>query len=39
MPATGVKQAVEFILSPGDAHDAPQGRLLLETVGRQKPPS
>jgi len=36
MLATGVKQAVEFILSPGNAHDAPQGRLLLETVGRQK---
>jgi len=36
MLATGVKQAVDFILSPGNAHDAPQGRLLLETVGRQK---
>jgi transposase len=28
--------AVEFILSAGQAHDAPQGRLLLETVGTQK---
>ena len=36
MLATGVKQAVEFILSPGNDHDAPLGRLLLETVGYQK---
>ena len=25
-----------FILSGGEAHDAPQGRLLLETVGKQE---
>ena len=36
MMATGVKQAYEFILSPGNSHDAPLGRLLMETVGRQK---
>jgi transposase len=36
MLATGVKNAVDFILSSGNAHDAPHGRLLLETVGRQK---
>jgi transposase len=36
MMATGVKNAVDFILSSGNAHDAPQGRLLMETVGRQK---
>ena len=34
--ATGVKRAFEFILSPGNSHDAPQGRLLMETVGKQK---
>ena len=28
--------AVEFILSAGQLHDAPQGRLLMETVGKQK---
>lgn len=28
--------AVEFLLSAGQLHDAPQGRLLLETVGTQK---
>jgi len=36
MMATGVKRAFEFILSPGNSHDAPQGRLLMETVGKQK---
>jgi len=36
MMATGVKKAFEFILSPGNSHDAPQGRLLMETVGKQK---
>ena len=30
------KTAVEFILSKGSAHDAPQGRLLMETLGKQK---
>jgi len=36
MIATGVKRAFDFILSPGSSHDAPLGRLLMETVGRQK---
>lgn len=36
MIATGVKKAIDFILSPGNAHDAPQGRLLMEKVGKQK---
>jgi transposase len=30
------RTAVEFILSAGQLHDAPQGRLLLETIGTQK---
>ena len=30
--------AIKFMLSAGHAHDAPQGRLLLETVGTQKSP-
>ena len=30
------KSAVEFILSEGQQHDAPQGRLLMETVGKLK---
>jgi transposase len=34
--STGVKNAVDFILSPGNSHDAPQGRLLMETIGKQK---
>ena len=29
-------RAIEFILSPGQTHDAPQGRLLLEAVGKQR---
>jgi transposase len=28
--------AVDFVLSGGNSHDAPQGRLLLETIGTQK---
>ena len=28
--------AVDFMLSSGQLHDAPQGRLLLETIGTQK---
>ena len=36
MMSANERIAVEFILSPGQAHDAPQGRLLLETVGTQK---
>ena len=36
MMATGFKHAVSFILSSGNCHDAPQGRLLMEVVGKQK---
>jgi transposase len=30
------RTAVEFILSEGQQHDAPQGRLLMDTVGKIK---
>ena len=33
MTAFGARTAAEFILSGGQCHDAPQGRLLMETVG------
>ena len=33
MTAAGARTAVEFILSGGRCRDAPQGRLLMETVG------
>ena len=36
MMATDARTAVDFILSAGQKHDAPQGRILMETVGRQK---
>ena len=36
MLAANEKTAVEFILSAGQMHDAPQGRILLETVCPQK---
>ncbi len=36
MLAANEKTAIEFTLSAGQSHDAPQGRLLLETVGTQK---
>ena len=36
MIAVNEKTAAEFILSDGNAHDAPQGRLLLDTVGKLK---
>ena len=36
MMATGFKHAVSLILSSGNCHDAPQGRLLMEVVGKQK---
>jgi len=36
MMAASEKTAVEFILSAGQLHDAPQGRLLMETVGMQE---
>ena len=32
------KTAVDFILSEGQLHDAPQGRILMETIGKQKIP-
>jgi transposase len=32
--AANEKTAVEFILSEGQLHDAPQGRLLMDTVGK-----
>ena len=34
--AANARTAVEFILSPGQLHDAPQGRILMDTVGKQK---
>ena len=36
MMAANENTAVDFILSAGQQHDAPLGRLLMETVGRQK---
>ena len=33
MMALDARRAVDFILSGGQCHDAPQGRLLMETVG------
>ena len=36
MMAANARTAVDFILSAGQLHDAPQGRLLMETVGKQK---
>ena len=36
MIASNDKTPVVFTLSGGNAHDAPQGRLLMETVGKQK---
>ena len=30
------KTVVEFTLSAGQCHDAPQGRILMETVGKQE---
>jgi transposase len=35
MMAASAKTATQFILSGGQAHDAPQGRILMETVGKQ----
>lgn len=34
--AASAKKAVEFVLSAGQLHDAPQGRILMETTGKQK---
>jgi transposase len=36
MMAADEKTAVDFILSAGEAHDAPQGRILMETAGKQE---
>jgi len=36
MMAANTHTAVEFILSAGQFHDAPYGRILMETVGKQK---
>jgi len=38
MIAASVKQAVKLTLSVGQTHDAPQGRLLLETIDKLKSP-
>ena len=34
--AASARMAVDFILSAGQLHDAPQGRILMDTVGKQK---
>ena len=34
--AASARVAVDFILSAGQLHDAPQGRILMDTVGKQK---
>jgi len=36
MIAATAMKSIEFIFSAGQAHDAPQGRNLMETVGKQK---
>jgi len=36
MLAANSRTAVAFTLSAGQCHDAPEGRLLLETVGKQE---
>jgi len=36
MMAANERHAVNFILSGGNRHDAPQGRILMETVGKLK---
>jgi len=36
MIAANAMRVIDFILSPGQNHDAPQGRILLEAVGKQK---
>lgn len=35
MMSANDRTAVDFILSGGQVHDAPEGRLLMETVGKQ----
>lgn len=34
--SANAKSAIEFTLSEGQAHDAPQGRILMDTMGKQK---
>jgi transposase len=34
MMSVSARKAVDFTLSPGNDHDAPHGRLLMETVGK-----
>ena len=36
MMSANERTAIDFILSPSNDHDAPWGRELLETVGKQK---
>jgi len=36
MMAASANGAIAFTLSAGQCHDAPQGRLLMETVGKQE---
>ena len=36
MLASSERTAVDFMLSEGQLHDAPQGRILLEAAGKQK---
>jgi transposase len=36
MMSANERTAVEFILSPGNGHDAPWGRELMEVAGKQK---
>ena len=36
MMSANDRTAVDFLLSPGNDHDAPWGRELMETVGKQK---
>jgi transposase len=35
MMSANERTAVDFILSAGQEHDSPQGRILMETVGKQ----
>ena len=37
-PATDARTATAFSLSPGQAHDAPEGRALLEQFGPRNRP-
>lgn len=39
MVAADARTAITFSLSPGQAHDAPEGRALLAQAGRPRPPA